>query len=429
MSFAGQQDTYLNVVGETALLQAIVKCWGSLWTARAIGYRARNHISQDDLALAVVVQQMIPSQVSGVLFTANPLSGLRTETVIDATFGLGEALVSGQVEPDQYVIEPVGQQIISKKLGAKALSLHALPDGGADTIQQDRRTIQALPDMKILELAALSRRIEQLFGEPQDIEWAWANDRLYILQSRPITSLFPLPTNLSPEPLKVLFSFGAVQGLFAPLTPLGIDALKLIFAAGAGLFGIRVTAETQNVLFAAGERLWVNFTPILRNSVGRRIVPSVLALVEPTVRQAVEQIWDDPRLQPGHPGISFHARTQLARFAVRLIPNIILNLIAPRRRRAYIVNNGEKILAETEARCTAIQGDRWQTLDRRAALAGDRCPTPSQGLCPVRLRCGFRYGFLESTQPAVCRRHSNPSIRRTATHSRPCPASDARHAL
>ena len=129
MSFAGQQDTYLNIIGETALLKAVVDCWSSLWTARAIGYRARNGISHDDVALAVVVQEMIPSEASGVLFTANPLNGKRTEMVIDATLGLGEALVSGLVEPDQYIIAGDGT-FLQKTLGEKATIIRGQADGG-----------------------------------------------------------------------------------------------------------------------------------------------------------------------------------------------------------------------------------------------------------------------------------------------------------
>ncbi|MBN1313507.1 MAG: hypothetical protein JXB30_19025, partial [Anaerolineae bacterium] len=176
MSFAGQQDTYLNIIGEDALLQAVIDCWSSLWTARAIGYRARNGIPQDDVALAVIVQQMVPSEVSGVLFTANPLTGKRAEIVIDATLGLGEALVSGQVEPDHYVVD--GESIIDKTLGAKSLSIRGQSGGGTQTVPEEASTQQALPDAAIMELASLGRRIEQAFGAPQDIEWAWAEGRL-----------------------------------------------------------------------------------------------------------------------------------------------------------------------------------------------------------------------------------------------------------
>jgi rifampicin phosphotransferase len=371
LSFAGQQDTYLNIAGETGLLQAVVNCWSSLWTGRAIGYRARNHISDNDLALAVIVQQMIPSQVSGVLFTANPLNGLRSEMVIDAAFGLGDALVSGQVEPDQYVVDGRNRRILSKNLGIKTPLPHPLPGGGIGPSRSDRRADQALADEQILALAATGQGIEHFFGEPQDIEWALADDRLYILQSRPITSLFPLPTELPVGPLKVLFSFGAVQGLFEPITPIGRYAAKLLFASGARLFGYDFTPETQTILFTAGERLWVNFTPILSNSLGRRIIPTTLSMVEPTIRQAVGQIWDDPRLQPGRPGVSFHARARLVRFGAPVAVNLLFNLAAPKYRRSKIVEHGERLLVMMETRAAAIQGDRWERLARRAVLLPD----------------------------------------------------------
>ena len=174
MSFAGQQDTYLNVVGAEALLQAVVACWSSLWTARAISYRERNGVAHADVALAVVMQQMVESEASGVLFTANPLTGLRSETVIDATVGLGEALVSGQVEPDHFVVDMSTGQIIDRTPGAKALSVRSRPGGGTMTVQEDPNTPPSLSDAQILALAALGGRVAALYDAPQDIEWAWA---------------------------------------------------------------------------------------------------------------------------------------------------------------------------------------------------------------------------------------------------------------
>jgi len=368
LSFAGQQDTYLNILGVQALSQAITACWGSLWTARAIGYRRRNSIPQDEVTLAVVVQAMVPSEASGVLFTANPLSGLRTETVIDATLGLGEALVSGQVEPDHYVVDARRGAIVAKTLGAKATVITGQPGGGTHTRRGDASTQQAIPDEAILELTRLGQRVAAEYNFPQDIEWAWVGGKLSLLQTRPITSLFPLPQGLPPEPLKVFFSFAAVQGMLDPLTPLGQDTLRMIFSAGASLFGERVTPESQKVLYTAGERLWVNFTPILSNSFGRRAVHAALSMVEPTVRQAVEQIQDDPRLQPARPGVSWHARSRMAHFFIPLAANVLLNLISPRRRREYIIRQGEKILEEVERRCAAIQGDRRQKLAQQANL-------------------------------------------------------------
>jgi pyruvate,water dikinase len=368
MSFAGQQDTYLNILGPDNFLKAVVDCWSSLWTARAIGYRRRNAVPDSGAALAVVVQEMVESQAAGVMFTANPLSGLRLETVIDATLGLGEALVSGQVEPDHYVVNPLKGQILSKTLGSKTLSIHGRPEGGIRVTKQMRGEVQVLPDEVILALARLGSQVEGLYGFPQDIEWAWAENTLFLLQARPVTSLFPLPEGLPPEPLKVFLSFAAVQGMLDPLTPLGCDALREAFAAGAGLFGVRVTRETQSVLYTAGERLWVNFTPVLTNSTGRRIVPVVLSMVEPTVRQAVEQIKDDPRLQPARRGTSFHARLQLARFLVPMASNILKNLASPQKRREDILEHGEYALKYMKLRCTEIKGDRWQKLAQQADL-------------------------------------------------------------
>src|SRR5512140_2809761 len=144
LSFAGQQDTYLNVIGVEQLLKAVIDCWSSLWTARAIGYRIRNHIPHEEAALAVVVQEMIQSEASGVLFTANPLTGLRSESVIDATLGLGEALVSGQVEPDHYVVDTLNNRILAKTLGAKKISTRGKTGGGVEVIEENAEAQQAL---------------------------------------------------------------------------------------------------------------------------------------------------------------------------------------------------------------------------------------------------------------------------------------------
>ena len=164
LSFAGQQDTYLNILGEIALLDAVIRCWASLWTARAIGYRAHNQISHDEVALAVVVQQMVQSKASGVLFTVNPLTGKRNETTIDATLGLGEALVSGQVEPDHYVVASSGEKILGKTLGEKALSIQGQAEGGTITIHQPAADIQALSDEQILALAQLGQQARPILA-------------------------------------------------------------------------------------------------------------------------------------------------------------------------------------------------------------------------------------------------------------------------
>ena len=365
MSFAGQQDTYLNVVGGPVLLRAVVSCWSSLWTTRAIGYRARNHIDSREVSLAVVVQEMVQSQASGVLFTANPLSGLRSETVIDATLGLGEALVSGQVEPDHYVVDTTSGQIRSRKPGAKAISIRSRAGGGTVTVMEKAHDHPALADEQVLELAHLGQQVTALYSQPQDIEWAWAGGRLFLLQSRPITSLYPVPEGFGPDDLHVFFSFGAVQGMLDPITPLGLDVWKTIFAAGAGLFGYHVNAATQIVLYSAGERLWINITGLIRNTVGRKIVPVALEMIEPSTRQALLSILDDPRLQPQRSGIRPRTALRLTGFAAPMLANVLLNLAAPEKRRASIVAGGEQVLELMRERVLAAQN----TPDRDARLA------------------------------------------------------------
>src|SRR6266498_839955 len=298
LSFAGQQDTYLNVIGIEQLLAAVINCWSSLWTARAIGYRIRNHIDHHEAALAVVVQEMVQSESSGVLFTANPLSGLRSESVIDATLGLGEALVSGQVEPDHYVVDTLGNKIISKTLGAKKISTRSRAGGGVEVIEDNAEGRQALSDEDILNIAALGQQIQKEYNFPQDIEWALADGRLYILQSRAITSLFPVP-EISLDPLIVWFSFGAVQGLVGPMTPIGIDVGRHIFAGAGKMFGVALQAEEVKVFVSAGERLWIRISDVVRHPLGSRIIGGALNFIEPSTGKILKSLIADPRLGAG----------------------------------------------------------------------------------------------------------------------------------
>jgi phosphohistidine swiveling domain-containing protein len=194
-SFAGQQDTFLNVRGEDDLLAAVSDCWASLWTERAIGYRHDAGIAQDVVAMAVVVQQMVSSDVSGILFTANPTSGARDEMIINSSFGLGEAVVGGEITPDTYLVAKASLDPSEAILGRKE---HMIVAGERRTVTQEvpaqRRQSSSLSDAQVRELAELAMRVEQLSGDvPQDIEWAFEGDRLWLLQSRPITNLPPAP--------------------------------------------------------------------------------------------------------------------------------------------------------------------------------------------------------------------------------------------
>lgn len=288
LSFAGQQDTMLNVIGDADLLHAVVQCWSSLWTARAIAYRTRNGIPHEDAALAVVIQRMVASDISGVLFTANPLTGKRSETVIEATFGLGEALVSGRVEPDRYVVDVPAGRLLEQRVGAKALSIRprAGGEGGTFEAQEHAAGRATLSESAVLELASLGQRVVTLFGAPQDIEWAQAGGRFYVLQARPITSLFPLPEGLPDDGLHVLISAAAVQGMLDPITPLGTDLFRVVMPrAGASLGGPAARFRPSVI---AGERWFLDLTAFLRRPRVRVLVRNFFRVIEPATGEALD---------------------------------------------------------------------------------------------------------------------------------------------
>jgi rifampicin phosphotransferase len=196
MSFAGQQETYLNVRGEDELVQAVARCWASLWTARAIAYRLTMRVDQPSMSMGVVVQVMVASEVSGVLFTANPSTGERAEMVVNASYGLGEAVVSGQVTPDSFVVDKASLAVTKATLGVKELAILPARDQGTvmEAVPEDRRAELALTERAVRELGELALRVErESGGVPQDLEWAVADGRCWLLQARPMTGLPPTP--------------------------------------------------------------------------------------------------------------------------------------------------------------------------------------------------------------------------------------------
>ena len=225
LSFAGQQETFLNVTGADAVAAAVRNCWASLWTAQAISYRHQNGIEQGALAMAVVVQIMVPSEVSGILFTANPATGERGEMVVNASFGLGEAVVSGQVTPDTYVVD---RQTLTAKdtvIGEKSRQIVAAGAQGTHftEVAADMREQASLSAPMLRELATTAARIEELQGAPQDIEWAFSDGKLHLLQSRPITNLpvQPIEVEWVPRPpARYLSRRQIVENMPDPICPL-----------------------------------------------------------------------------------------------------------------------------------------------------------------------------------------------------------------
>jgi pyruvate,water dikinase len=230
-SFAGQQDTYLNVHGADALMEAVVNCWASLWTSRAMAYRAREGIRPEDVRLAVVVQQMVAADAAGVMFTANPATGRRDEIVIGAAWGLGESVVSGAVSTDDIVVEAGTGKVVSRRTADKAImTTYAERGTREEPVPAARRHEPVLDDAEAAALAAYGTRISRHFGSPQDIEWARADGRFFILQSRPITAL-PEPSGETPRdwsvpyPKGLYFRASIVEQLPDPLSPLFADLI------------------------------------------------------------------------------------------------------------------------------------------------------------------------------------------------------------
>jgi rifampicin phosphotransferase len=298
-SFAGQQDTYLNVVGVDAVLDAVRRCWSSLWTDRAVAYRAANGIDPRTAYLAVVVQRMVDSALAGVMFTANPVTGKRTETVIDASPGLGEAVVSGAVNPDRFVVGENGE-IVERRLGDKRLIITSTSGGGTTHVRRDRADDgYCLSDEQVRALVALGTRVTAHYGSPQDTEWAIdAAGKLWLTQARPITTLYPLPPAPPTGDLRVYFCFSLAQGLHRPLTPMGLSAIHVLATSAANLYGLPVADPVAGppAVCDAGGRLFFDITTMMRDSRGRAFFPRVLDFMEARSAVVLRRLFDDPRL-------------------------------------------------------------------------------------------------------------------------------------
>jgi phosphoenolpyruvate synthase/pyruvate phosphate dikinase len=273
-SFAGQQDTYLNIVGPAAILQHVSRCWASLFTERAVTYRLRNGFDHRKVHMAVVVQQMVFPEAAGVLFTADPVTSNRKVAAVEASFGLGETLVSGLVNADAYKVQD--GEVVAKAVATKQLAIHALPAGGTQeqAVDPARQEQPALTDAQVAQLARLGRRIEAHFGCPQDIEWCLVDDGFQIVQSRPITTLFPIPA-VSDRENHVYVSVGHQQMMTDPMKPLGLSFWQM---------------TTPAPMAEAGGRLFVDVTQRLASPASRAGLLEALGRSDPLIGDALQTI-------------------------------------------------------------------------------------------------------------------------------------------
>ncbi|WP_028057785.1 rifamycin-inactivating phosphotransferase [Candidatus Solirubrobacter pratensis] len=284
-SFAGQHDTYLNIVGPAAILEHVSRSWASLFTERAVTYRLRNGFDHRKVDMAVVVQQMVFPHAAGILFTADPVTSNRKVASVEAGFGLGEALVSGRVNADVYKVRD--GEVVAKAVGTKRLAVCAAPAGGTQeqTIEAERQEQPALTDAQVVRLARLGRRVEAHFGRPQDIEWCLVDDGFQIVQSRPITTLFPIPAAGDGEN-HVYVSVGHQQMMTDPMKPLGLSVHQLI---------------ALPTMHEAGGRLFVDVAKRLASPATRAGTLTALGTSDPLIGDALQTILDRGDFIPSIP--------------------------------------------------------------------------------------------------------------------------------
>jgi pyruvate,water dikinase len=289
-SFAGQHDTYLNVPGAAAILQHVSRCWASLFTERAVAYRLRNGIDHRKVQMAVVVQQMVFPQVAGILFSADPVTGNRKVASVEAVFGLGEALVSGHVNADVFKVRD--GEVIARTIATKRLAIYASPSGGTqeEAIAPERQDQPALTEAQVVRLTQQGRRIAAHFGRPQDIEWCVVDDDFQIVQSRPITTLFPIPETGDREN-HVYISVGHQQMMTDPMKPLGLSFWQM---------------TTPRPMAEAGGRLFVDVTRALASPTSRAGLMEMVGKSDPLIGDALQTVLDRgdfiPSLPAGDPG-------------------------------------------------------------------------------------------------------------------------------
>ena len=284
-SFAGQQDTYLNVVGLVAILEHVRRCWASLFTERAVIYRARSGFDHRKIRMAVVVQRMVFAQAAGILFTADPITSSRKIASVEASFGLGETLVSGRVNPDVYKVRDGA--IVARTVVAKKLAILASPAGGTreQAIEPERQQQPALTDAQVVQLVELGRTIEAHFGQPQDIEWCLADDVFQIVQSRAITTIFPIPA-AGDGANHVYISVGHQQMMTDAMKPLGLSLWQL---------------TTTRLMHEAGGRLFVDVTQILASPASRAAFLVLAGRSDPLIRDALQTLLDRGDFVPSLP--------------------------------------------------------------------------------------------------------------------------------
>lgn len=390
-SFAGQQESYLNIRGLKDVLTHIRKCWASLYTDRAILYRLQNGIDHEGVAMAVVVQKMVLAEFSGIMFTADPVTGNRHLVSIDAGFGLGEAMVSGLVSPDIYKVDRRTNQVVEAIIPYKQSAIRPLKTGGTElvTLTKDEGEVQVLDQASILGLAAMADVIEDHYGAPQDIEWCIKDGHIYVVQSRAITSLYPIPTPLPEDgSLHVYISANHLQSMLKTISPFGLDLMPLIFRQTK----VALMAYQSKGMIRAGGRFYIDMTAIVRTNLGQKKVIPAMKNGEVLIAKGLEKFVREH----GTRGKSFRPSKTLLHMMCLLkkLPFGLFKVFLVKDTRTLVTSADEacdKIQSKAEAAIHASQGGRqrleviYDSMQVVKPLIDDIMPSLLAGMISMKL--------------------------------------------
>ena len=378
-SFAGQYDTYLNVTGTEELNESIKKCWASLWNSRALSYRLKQGIDSRKLAHGVVVQEFIDARKSGILFTANPVNGRRDQVLLNSSWGLGEAIVGGEVNPDQWVIDKNNGTVIEESIASKTIMVIRKDRGTVFVdVPEEKKEQATLTKKEVSTLLELGQKVEQYFGAPQDIEWAYSGDRFYLVQTRPITSLFPLPEPIDEDKgFRVYLNFGLyTQAMQEPFTPIGEAMLKEMLCSMAKRIYRGYRNQEVPWIKSAARRVFIDFTGLLRNQRFIQKLDGNPNDKDPVTTKALLQIYErnkqDIMAGKKGSGSALKALTKIdpwvIKFAITALHKVMYGKLSPQKARAKAVEYGEKkikAIAEESSNLKNME-DKLSFIERQA---------------------------------------------------------------
>jgi len=379
ISFAGQYDTYLNVNGTAELNKSIKKCWASLWNSRALSYRLKKGIDSTELAHGVVVQELIDAEKSGILFTANPVNGRRDQVLLNSSWGLGEAIVGGEVNPDQWVIDKSDGTIIEESIASKTVMVIRKDRGTVFIdVPEEKKEQVSLNSNEVSALLGLGQKVENYFSAPQDIEWAYSGSRFYLVQTRPITSLFPLPEPIEENKgFRVYLNFGLyTQAMQEPFTPIGEAMLKEMISSMARRIYRGYRNKEVPWIKSAARRVFVDFTGLLRNQRFIQKLDGSPNDKDPVTTKALLQIYErnkqDIMAGKKGPGSTLKALIKIdpwvLKFAITTLHKVMYGKLSPQKARAKAVEYGEKkikAITEESSNLKTVQ-DKLSFIERQA---------------------------------------------------------------